>query len=252
VPRFVSIGLLPLVRSYPSHRHETWELVLYTQGRGIATVGEREIPFHPGRLICMPPNVPHKEVSTQGYRDVYILAHDLPTREELLVVEDTEDRRLFRLAMMLFSEAHLKPPGWETGTQDLFDLLLFFIHRAQAPKEEHAFVARLKTLVIEHMHDSEFRVGTAMRGMPMAPDHLRRLFLRATGRTPLDYLSELRVAEAKRLLKVGGLGVRQVAERVGIPDPYYFSRVFKKVTGRRPSAYLKTHPAIRRRISLST
>jgi two-component system, response regulator YesN len=56
----------------------------------------------------------------------------------------------------------------------------------------------------------------------------------------LDYLSELRVAEAKRLLKGGGLGVKQVAARVGIPDPYYFSRVFKKVTGWRPSAYLKT------------
>jgi AraC-like DNA-binding protein len=76
--------------------------------------------------------------------------------------------------------------------------------------------------------------------MPIAPDHLRRLFRQATGRTPLDYLSELRVAEAKRLLKGRGLNVKQVAARVGIPDPYYFSRVFKKVTGWRPSAYLKT------------
>jgi transcriptional regulator GlxA family with amidase domain len=78
-----------------------------------------------------------------------------------------------------------------------------------------------------------------MRGIPMAPDHLRRLFRETTGRTPLYYLSELRVAEAKRLLKDSGLGVKQVAERVGIPDPYYFSRVFKKVTGWRPSAYLR-------------
>ena len=72
----------------------------------------------------------------------------------------------------------------------------------------------------------------------MAPDHLRRLFQQETGRTPVEFLTELRVAEAKRLLKVGGFAVKQVAERVGIPDPYYFSRVFQKVTGRRPSAYL--------------
>src|SRR5271156_2489136 len=194
VPRFVSISLLPTVRSYPSHQHETWELVLYTHGRGIATIGEREIPFHPGRLICMPPRVPHKEVSEHGYRDIYIHAHDLPMLDAIPVVEDTEDRRLLRLAMMLHSEAHLKPPGWETGTQDLFDLFLFFVHRGQALKEEHPFVARLKTLLVDHLHDSEFRVGAAMRGMPIAPDHLRRLFRQATGRTPLDYLSELRVA----------------------------------------------------------
>jgi len=239
VPRFVSIGLLPLVRSYPSHQHETWELVLYTRGRGIATVGDRQIPFHAGRLICMPPRIPHRETSERGYRDIYIHAHDLPMREAIAVVEDTEDRRLFRLATMLYSEAHLKPPGWETGTQDLFELLLFFVHRGQAPKEEHALVARLKLLLVEHLHNSEFQVGPAMRGMPMAPDHLRRLFQQATGRTPVSYLAELRVAEARRLLKVGGLSIKQVAARVGIPDPYYFSRLFKKITGRRPSAYLK-------------
>jgi len=94
-------------------------------------------------------------------------------------------------------------------------------------------------LLVEHLHNSEFHVGAAMRGMPIAPDHLRRLFQQATGRTPVGYLAELRIAEARRLLKVGGLSVKQVAARVGIPDPYYFSRVFKKITGRRPSAYLK-------------
>ncbi|HTY56892.1 MAG TPA: AraC family transcriptional regulator [Candidatus Binataceae bacterium] len=240
MPSFVSIGMLPLIRSYPLHQHESWELVLYTHGRGVATIGEREISFHPGRLICMPPGVPHKEISEHGYRDIYIHAHNVAASDTIPVVDDTEDRRLFRLAMMLYSEAHLKPPGWETGTQDLLDLFLFFVRRGQAPKEEHALVARLKMLLVEHLHDSDFRVGAAMREMPMASDHLRRLFRQVTGRTPLDYLSELRVAEAKRLLKVGGLGVKQVAARVGIPDPYYFSRVFMKVTGRRPSAYLRT------------
>ena len=239
MPRFVSIGVIERpIPSYPLHQHEAWELVLYTHGRGVATVGGSEIPFHPGRLICNPPHVPHKEVSKDGYRNIYILAYDFPASDTVPVVEDTEDRQLFQLTRMLRNEAHLKRPGWETATQDLFDLLLFFIQRAQAPKKEHALVGRLKGILVEHLHDSEFRVGTAMRELPMAPDHLRRLFQQATGRTPVDYLAELRVGEAKRLLKVGGLGVKQVAERVGIPDPYYFSRVFQKVTGRRPSTYL--------------
>jgi AraC-like ligand binding domain len=130
--QFVSIDLLPRVRSFPSHEHDTWELVLYTQGSGIAAVGEREIPFHPGRLICMPPHVPHMEVSENGYRDIYINAHNVPAREAVPVVEDTEDRRLFRLAMVLYDEVHLKRPGWEVGSQELFDLFLFFVHRSQA------------------------------------------------------------------------------------------------------------------------
>jgi AraC-like DNA-binding protein len=241
LPRFVSVGwIAKAIPSYPVHQHEAWELVLYTHGRGVATVGDRAIPFRPGRLICMPPHVPHKEVSESGYRNFYILAYDFPAIEPVPVVEDTPDRQLFQLARMLRNEAHLKRPGWQIATEDLFDLLIFLIRRAQAPKKEHSLVERLKGVMVEHLHDSEFRVGDAMRDLPMAPDHLRRLFRQATGATPLDYLTELRVSEAKRLLKVGGLAVKQVAERIGIPDPYYFSRVFHRMTGRRPSGYLKS------------
>jgi len=242
MPRLVSVEVLPRVRSFPTHEHEEWELILYTEGHGIAAVGEREIPFRPGRLICVPPHVPHEEISESGYRDIYIQAENLPARETIEVVEDTTDRRLFRLAMMLHDEAHFKPPGWETGSQELFDLFLFFLRRGQEPKKEHALVARLKNLLVEHLHDSAFSVGEAMSAIPMAPDHLRRLFRQATGSTPVDYLSELRVAEAKRLLKNGDLCVKEVAALVGIPDPYYFSRVFKRVTGGRPSSYLNNAP----------
>ena len=216
--------------------------MLYTHGHGVATIGDREIPFHPGRLICMPPHVPHQEVAEDGYRDIYVHTYDFPTTEatpEPVVVEDTEDRQMLHVARMLRNEAHLKRPGWQTATDELFGLLLFFLRRAQAPKDEHVLVARLKALLVEHLHDSEFRVGAAMRGLPMAPDHLRRLFQQATGRTPVRYLAELRIAEAKLLLDVGGFGVKQAAAHVGFPDPYYFSRVFQKVTGRRPSTYLK-------------
>ena len=85
MPRFLSIGLIPKpLFHFPLHQHETWELVLYTHGRGVATVGERAIPFHPGLLVCMPPRVPHKEDSKGGYRNIYIHTYDLPAREKQL------------------------------------------------------------------------------------------------------------------------------------------------------------------------
>ncbi|MEG0936327.1 MAG: helix-turn-helix transcriptional regulator, partial [Clostridia bacterium] len=45
------------------------------------------------------------------------------------------------------------------------------------------------------------------------------------------YLMDYRVEEAKKLLRDTNLHIYEVAERVGFPNPYYFSKVFKEATG---------------------
>jgi AraC-like DNA-binding protein len=72
------------------------------------------------------------------------------------------------------------------------------------------------------------------------------LFQRHTGRTPIQYLTQLRIDRAKDLLKVCGNTVAQVSEHVGYTDPYYFSRIFKQITGFSPAGFqaaaAKIHP----------
>ena len=56
MPRFYSIGIIPApIPSFAPHGHETWEIVLYTFGRGVSHIGEQAIPFEPGTIICNPP-----------------------------------------------------------------------------------------------------------------------------------------------------------------------------------------------------
>ena len=54
-----------------------------------------------------------------------------------------------------------------------------------------------------------------------------------------EYIKNLRMEEAKRLLGYG-LSVTQVAESVGLPDPNYFIKVFKRETGYTPLKYKKS------------
>jgi AraC-like DNA-binding protein len=67
--------------------------------------------------------------------------------------------------------------------------------------------------------------------------HYSALFRRETGFAPIDFLIRLRVQHACRLLDTTELPVREVAERVGYPDPYYFTRCFRRVMGRAPRLY---------------
>ena len=65
--------------------------------------------------------------------------------------------------------------------------------------------------------------------------HFRRLFQEATGVAPHQYLLNLRLNHAKRLL--GTWPVSEVARRVGFNDPLYFSRIFKKKVGVSPKRW---------------
>lgn len=67
--------------------------------------------------------------------------------------------------------------------------------------------------------------------------HFIRVFKEATGQTPHRYLTRLRVEEAQRLLRAGGLSVAQVATRCGFGSPGSLSTAFLRHTGVRPSAY---------------
>jgi two-component system response regulator YesN len=59
-----------------------------------------------------------------------------------------------------------------------------------------------------------------------------KAFKRHIGVTPIEYLTQLRIQKARTLLQTRpDLRVQDVGEIVGYPDPHYFSRVFKKLTG---------------------
>lgn len=66
---------------------------------------------------------------------------------------------------------------------------------------------------------------------------LKRRFKTATGATPIEYLQNLRVEEAKRLLEDGGMPVDEISFEVGYDDPSFFRRLFKRRTGLTPSQY---------------
>lgn len=69
--------------------------------------------------------------------------------------------------------------------------------------------------------------------------YLTKLFNKYRGETPLKYLTDTRIHEAKRLLSNTTLPIREVGERVGYPDQFHFSKTFRKLTGMNPSAYRK-------------
>jgi transcriptional regulator GlxA family with amidase domain len=74
---------------------------------------------------------------------------------------------------------------------------------------------------------------------------LSRRFQAATGRSPMDYVLEIRVEAAKRMLEEGNESIDEVGVAIGYDDPASFRRVFRRLSDMTPAAYRKKFSNIR-------
>ncbi len=225
----------PYLRSRP-HQHPTWELSLYTSGVGEAHIGERRVPLSPGAIVCYPPDIAHHEIATVACAGYFFQCHGAPwPAGSVPTARDTPDGVIVGLMALMHVQSLL--PSACGRMQAWHDLLLaHLVDLVRVPTPAHPVVEELQRRLGARFREPAFTVGAAMRGLPLAKDHLRRRFVAATGMTPQRWLSELRIAEARNLLAFGH-SVVATAAAAGFADPYYFSRAYLKLTGERPSVH---------------
>lgn len=88
----------------------------------------------------------------------------------------------------------------------------------------------------EHYHE-QVTLNEVAEHAFVSTYYISRMFKKEMGKNFVDYLNELRIEKAKELLKDVQFKTYEVAEKVGIPDAHYFSRLFKKYVGVTPTEY---------------
>jgi two-component system response regulator YesN len=97
-------------------------------------------------------------------------------------------------------------------------------------------VAKTMAFIREN-YGKQVSLELAADSVGLSPNRLSRLLVEESGRGFSDLLIEYRIEKAKELLREPGASIKQVSAACGYPDPNYFSRLFKKVTGSTPSSF---------------
>lgn len=84
---------------------------------------------------------------------------------------------------------------------------------------------------------ADLRLKTLANELNVSASYLSTLFRRETGMSLTEYVNSRRIDHAKRLLLASELPIKDVAIRCGLSDMYYFSRIFKRLTGVTPRAF---------------
>ncbi len=105
--------------------------------------------------------------------------------------------------------------------------------------EDLETLKKLDSIIVENMKYNNFNVEQLADLMAMSYSSLFRLTKRLIGFTPAEYIRELRLQEARKLLESGQYQtVKSILYSLGFKDPRHFSKLFKRRFGKTPSAML--------------
>ncbi len=111
----------------------------------------------------------------------------------------------------------------------------------KTPIRGEAFAIWLKTCADDNFTNTNISLSSLAAEKYYDPKYASLVFIKHFGIGFQNYLINLRINNALRLIEIGMTSVKDISNRSGFSDPYYFSRLFKKRFGVAPAAYIKEY-----------
>ncbi|MEM9000127.1 MAG: AraC family transcriptional regulator [Bacteroidota bacterium] len=258
---------------YPIHFHPEIELNFISNGKGMQrTVGESIETIDDFELVLVGPNVYHgwemhqcrhsvHEVTIQFHNDLF---SEMFMRKTIM----TPLRHMFDRSVhgILFSKEQAKqiaPRLIKVSTLEgidyflelfsiLYDLSITpdqkLLSSSLLPKDNFENSDKIKMLYnyVQENYTKSITLSEISQLLSMSNVSFNRFMKKRTNKTFVEYLNEVRIDNACRLLGEKDLGISEIAYACGFNNIANFNRIFKKVKGCTPSRYRKNSAWITR------
>lgn len=98
---------------------------------------------------------------------------------------------------------------------------------------------KIKEYIEKNFKKENLSLGEISKIFNMSPNYICRIFKEKTGTTLLNYINNLKILEAKKMLVQTDKKIWEISQELGYSNQYYFSMGFKKATGYSPKEYRK-------------
>ena len=249
------------------HYHPEYELTYILESNGKRFVGDHVTNFDVGDLVLIGPNLPHfwrndDDRFNEQPAEAIVVQFPATLDENLLSalpesqpVRQLLQRSRYGLCFSAKMAVRLAPrllqlPHQEGMTQVLE--LLSILNELASDREaillasdsyqltvseaETERMKRVLEFVLKHFR-KEIRIEQIASVAGMAPAAFCRYFRKRTGKSFVEYLNELRISHARKLLTEADLSVGQVGFECGFNNISHFHRQFRQHTGTTPMRY---------------
>jgi len=228
------------LKQYPMHFHKNYEIMLYLEGRGFMQTEFGKIPFEEGTVIIVPPNIKHGSVSESGFKNISVEGDfdRYLQLDSVLALSDNASQDGKTIAKMIFENRYSNSTYLAALCSAYVCFLMQQFNIESAIKQS---VGKVMAKISENAFDSEINLASILSESGYSEDYIRSCFKEVTGKTPNEFLTEIRIQRARFLIDVykDEFSLMQLAEKCGYNDYAYFSKKFKNVTKMSPREYKK-------------
>lgn len=253
------------------HRHPELEITFVPFGTGTRLVGDHVARYSPGDLVLSGENLPHTWLSDDfvgkkfDRHIAYVIQFsidflgatffDAPELNDVrLMLNKARRGLLFKAETSQRVGEIMKGMPEQHGLPQLVSLLEclhllaeeggeLLASEGYTPGFDNASDWRIDkacNYINEHLEDPELSHAAICKEVDMNPSSFSRMFKRATGRTVTQYVSELRIGIACRLLMETGDSILDVSLKSGFDNLSSFNRSFRKIKQMTPREYRST------------
>ena len=226
---------------FPMHMHDSWEILLFLDGTGRTWINGQYYPFSPGTILCIPPYFEHQNIPDVYFEDFCLGIRDyLIPGNEVGVFHDDDQKTFLGLIQLYDRFFQAKPLNYGNILKSIEQVMQHLLISWQERRPSRELLALAETMR-ENVSNTGFQVSSAIAEIPWNANYVRKRFREVYGMSPVAYMNQLRMDEARKYLLTMDLPIGELASLCGISDAKYFTRLFHNATGHSPQEYRRLY-----------
>ena len=215
--------------------------IFYSQKTG-------EIKVNEGDTILLFPEIPNMYYPDEEWTSMWIVwnGRDAENLEKLSFFKDKNPVIRGSVSAVPYAHGILKNIINNEDSCSVFERrniileMLLELYRSSQKEQSNDSIFLINKTVkhMRHFYDKDIPIKEFANYAGLSETHFRRLFKEHVGCSPKDFIISLRISKAKEYLSTG-VSIKETAARLGFNDPFYFMRLFKKVSGSAPGKFIK-------------
>jgi AraC-like DNA-binding protein len=223
---------------FKPHTHNCYEIIYFAAGRGKVFINGKSYQASTGSYCIIPPYAEHVE-ELEGYSEIFFIGFEFNSpsytlKEGSYYIDTITKHSYFN---DIFDEFKKQQSGFEIAAEYLLRLVLVTLLRNANTNNIKCKDLNYIKEYIDQYADQKINFGQLALLSGYSYDYFRYMFKRKFGLSPQEYMIDVRLENAKRLLETSTLSCTEIAYDCGFSNSAQMTSMFKKKYGKTPKTF---------------